>query len=92
MFDADNGSLYTAIPPLGTFSSAGSTTGGKGYFGRVQTGFDYQFANNWVAGVFGDYDFSSIKGTMQDNTAGIFFFAGSLGAAPNQMRGARLSG
>src|ERR1700730_1760285 len=42
LFDADNGSLYTTVPPGSlTFSSAGSTTGGKGYFGRVQTGFDY---------------------------------------------------
>ena len=41
------------------------TTGGRGYFGTVQGGCDYQ-VSQFVVGVFGDYDFSSLKGTYND--------------------------
>jgi outer membrane immunogenic protein len=40
--------------------------GGKGWLGVVGVGYDYQFASQWVAGVFGDFNFGSIKGTIQD--------------------------
>jgi outer membrane immunogenic protein len=43
------------------------TAGGRGYFGTVQAGCDYQFpvgTYNLVVGAFGDYDFSSIKGNL----------------------------
>jgi outer membrane immunogenic protein len=40
--------------------------GGKGYLGMVGAGYDWQFAPTWVAGVFGDFDISSIKGSIQD--------------------------
>ncbi len=43
--------------------------GGKGYLGRVGAGYDWQFAPVWVVGVFGDFDISSLKGTIQ-NQAG----------------------
>jgi outer membrane immunogenic protein len=39
---------------------------GKGWFGTVQVGGDYQFADRWVAGAFGDFDFSDIKGTASE--------------------------
>jgi outer membrane immunogenic protein len=45
-----------------------STTGGRGYFGTVQGGCDYQFAaagQQFVIGAFGDYDFSSLKGQLE---------------------------
>jgi outer membrane immunogenic protein len=38
------------------------TNGGRGWFGTVQVGCDYQIAPTVVIGAFGDYDFSSIKG------------------------------
>lgn len=38
------------------------TIGGRGYFGTVGGGCDYQFGGNFVVGAFGDYDFSSIEG------------------------------
>ena len=38
------------------------TLGGRGWFGTVQVGCDYQISPNFVIGVFGDYDFSGIKG------------------------------
>ena len=40
--------------------------GGKGYLGVVGAGYDWQFAPTWVAGVFGDVDISSLKGTLPD--------------------------
>lgn len=41
-----------------------ATAGGRGYFGTVQGGCDYQFANRWVIGAFADWDFGRIKGTF----------------------------
>jgi len=42
------------------------THGGNGWLGRVGGGFDYQFNERIVAGLFADFDFSSIKGTISD--------------------------
>src|ERR1700682_20798 len=53
-------------PPRVPFSDT-TTTGGRGYFGTVQGGCDYQFAamgQQFVIGAFGDYDFSSLKGKL----------------------------
>jgi len=38
------------------------TYGGRGWFGTVQVGCDYQVAPTFVIGAFADYDFGSIKG------------------------------
>ena len=57
---------HRTIDPLGVPVTAGETdTGGKGWFGTVQVGCDYQFAQRWVIGAFADYDFGSIKGNFQ---------------------------
>jgi outer membrane immunogenic protein len=40
------------------------TAGGRGWFGTVQVGCDYQVSSNWVIGAFADYDFGRIKGTL----------------------------
>src|SRR5262245_20378278 len=37
---------------------------GRGWFGTVQVGCDYQVGSSIVIGAFGDYDFSGIKGDM----------------------------
>jgi len=37
---------------------------GRGWFGTVQVGCDYQIGSNFVIGAFADYDFSGIKGDM----------------------------
>jgi outer membrane immunogenic protein len=45
-----------------------TTAGGRGGFGTVQVGCDYQFGlggYNLVVGAFGDYDFASLKGRYQ---------------------------
>ena len=46
------------------------TTGGRGWFGTVGAGCDYQIGDRWVIGVFGDYDFSSIKGDFAASFGG----------------------
>jgi outer membrane immunogenic protein len=63
------------------------TQGGKGWFGTVGGGFDYQFTDHIVAGVLADWDFSSIKGTIQDQGP---FFAGTLTENWSWAAGARI--
>jgi outer membrane immunogenic protein len=63
MWNQEN-TTFNVIPPVTQFSDT-ATTGGRGYFGTVQAGCDYQFAamgTSFVVGAFGDYDFSSLKG------------------------------
>ena len=43
-------------------TSQETTAGGRGWFGTVQVGCDYQFSSNWVIGAFGDWDFGDIRG------------------------------
>ena len=45
--------------------------GGDGWFGTVGAGYDWQFNQTWVAGVFADGQFGSLKGTIQDPFAGL---------------------
>jgi outer membrane immunogenic protein len=56
---------HTTFDPIGAAYFPETTTGGRGYFGTVQGGCDYQISQ-FVIGVFGDYDFGSIKGTYND--------------------------
>ena len=44
--------------------------GGSGWFGTVGAGYDWQFNTTWVAGVFADGQFGSIRGTLQDPFVG----------------------
>jgi outer membrane immunogenic protein len=62
----DHNDFLTAAPF--TNLSPNLSTGADGWFGTVQAGCDYQF-NNFVVGVFGDYDFMSVKGDI--STGGI---------------------
>jgi outer membrane immunogenic protein len=45
--------------------------GGSGWFGTVGLGYDWQFNSTWVAGVFADGQFGSIRATIQDPIFGI---------------------
>jgi outer membrane immunogenic protein len=61
--------------PPRTQATAATTEGGRGYFGTVQGGCDYQFAlasYNLVVGAFGDYDFSSLKANVSPGGLGLF--------------------
>jgi outer membrane immunogenic protein len=63
MWNQDHRTLDPArVPFAGQVGDV--TSGGRGWFGTVQAGCDYQFANRWVIGAFGDWDFGSIKGNM----------------------------
>jgi outer membrane immunogenic protein len=44
--------------------------GGSGWFGTVGAGYDWQFNTSWVAGVFADGQFGSIRGSLQDPFVG----------------------
>ena len=55
--------------------TATTTAGGRGYFGTVGAGCDYQMplgAWNFVVGVFGDYDFASMKGRVSEPWFGAY--------------------
>lgn len=46
----------------GVATGLSNDNGGRGWFGTVQVGCDYQIGSNIVIGAFADYDFSGIKG------------------------------
>src|SRR5258708_28951429 len=71
MFDSNT---YVTSFPAGTPLTIGQKVGGDGYFGTVGAGYDWQFNGSWVAGVFVDGQFGSIKGSMIDPT---FVFGGA---------------
>lgn len=58
-FNSSGGPLFGV--PNGGALGPNLSSGADGWFGTVQAGCDYQF-NNWVVGVFGDYDFMDVKG------------------------------
>jgi outer membrane immunogenic protein len=47
--------------------------GGDGWFGTVGAGYDWQVNSGWVAGVFAEGQFGSIRGSISDPN---FFFEG----------------
>src|SRR4030081_2981539 len=65
---------FFAKGPPGTQIPQPTTGGGRGYFGTVQAGCDYQFpamGTSFVVGAFGDYDFSSLKANVSPLVGGI---------------------
>jgi outer membrane immunogenic protein len=40
--------------------------GGNGAFGTVGAGYDWQFNSNWVAGIFADGQFGSLRGSISN--------------------------
>jgi outer membrane immunogenic protein len=72
MWNADTTALADPIagPPFGGMALTQSiTNGGRGWFGTATAGFDYQFNDRIVGGAFGDFDFASIKGTLNSGIA-----------------------
>jgi outer membrane immunogenic protein len=53
--------------PSGVALSRDQRLGGSGWFGTVGAGYDWQFSGKWVAGVFGDGQFGSIRGSLSDS-------------------------
>jgi outer membrane immunogenic protein len=66
MWNQDNTGFLNGPPRTQEFPT--TTAGGRGYLGTGQAGCDYRLTafgtNNLLVGAFGDYDFSSLKGTM----------------------------
>jgi outer membrane immunogenic protein len=76
IFGGGGGGLWAADEHVQTTVGAIPLTidqrqGGSGWFGTVGLGYDWQFNSTWVAGLFADGQFGSIKGTIQDPVAGI---------------------
>jgi outer membrane immunogenic protein len=51
--------------------SISQTQGGDGWFGTVGIGYDWQFSGTWVAGIFADGQFGSLRGNVQDPFNGV---------------------
>jgi outer membrane immunogenic protein len=62
LWDADSNAL--TYPGLGALSRD-QRMGGHGWFGTVGAGYDVQFGS-WVAGIFGDGQFGSLRGSIAD--------------------------
>jgi outer membrane immunogenic protein len=66
IWDADSHTNFGGAP-----QTIDQRVGGDGWFGTVGAGYDWQFNNSWVAGVFADGQFGSLRGTIQDQFAGV---------------------
>src|ERR1700737_3475506 len=67
LWNQENTAFADTVPRVQL--DATTTAGGRGYFGTVGAGCDYQFpvaSWNIVVGAFGDYDFASMKGRPSD--------------------------
>jgi outer membrane immunogenic protein len=67
LWDADT---FTSVTATGAPLSIGQRMGGDGWYGTVGAGYDWQVNPTWVVGVFGDGQFGSLRGSIQDPVAG----------------------
>jgi outer membrane immunogenic protein len=58
--------LDSSLASNGVTRSLDQTSAGRGWFATVAGGYDHQFSNRIVAGVFADADFSDIRGHWGD--------------------------
>ena len=65
LYDADT-RVVNATTGACVLCGFNQTQGGSGWYGTVGAGYDWQFSGTWVAGVFADGQFGSIRGTIQD--------------------------
>jgi outer membrane immunogenic protein len=71
IFGGAGGGLWNADSNVQTFPGNVAVTrdqrlGGDGWFGTVGAGYDWQFNGSWVAGIFADGQFGSIRGSVSD--------------------------
>jgi outer membrane immunogenic protein len=66
VWDADSHTNFVGVP-----ATINQRVGGDGWFGTVGIGYDWQFGTGWVAGIFGDGQFGSLKGTINDELFGL---------------------
>jgi outer membrane immunogenic protein len=67
-----NGAIDRNLAAANVQLTPTETAGGRGWLGRVGAGCDYQFNNNFVVGVFGDYDWRDMKTHDLANMGTIF--------------------
>jgi len=84
IWDADTRVVTPAGAPLLPVTQK---QGGDGWYGTVGVGYDWQFNSSWVAGIFADGQFGSLKGTLQDQGP---FLAGSEKLKTSWAAGVRL--
>jgi outer membrane immunogenic protein len=87
MFDSSN---FTTTFPGGAPLTIGHKDGGDGFFGTAGIGYDWQFNSNWVAGIFADGQFGSIRGSLTDPLLGPFGTSGTVKDRTNAAAGVRL--
>jgi outer membrane immunogenic protein len=68
LWDADS-NVQTTTAPI-TALTRDQRVGGDGWFGTVGAGYDWQFSSSWVAGIFADGQFGSLRGSISDPTIG----------------------
>lgn len=67
MWNQDNSLTGPIIGTPLTATSVTTTSGGRGWLGRVGGGCDYQFNQRFVIGAFADYDFMNLNGSNNPN-------------------------
>jgi outer membrane immunogenic protein len=73
--------------PNAPFAIRNHRTGGDGWFGTVGAGYDWQFNHSWVAGIFADGQFGSLRGSLEDTIA---FAEGQIKMEDSWAAGVRL--
>jgi outer membrane immunogenic protein len=68
VWDANDNVVNSAT---GTALTINQKQGGDGWFGTVGAGYDWQFNQSWVAGIFADGQFGSLRGSINDNFSGL---------------------
>jgi outer membrane immunogenic protein len=67
VWDADQ----TVVNAAGNAATINQRSGGDGWFGTVGAGYDWQFSSSWVAGIFADGQFGSLRGNITDAFANL---------------------
>ena len=75
IFGGGGGGMWTAdsnavTSPGGLPLTSNLRTGGSGWYGTVGAGYDWQVNSSWVAGIFADGQFGSIRGSLTDQNFG----------------------
>ena len=70
VWDANSDAVFSTVG--GTVVSRDQRLGGDGWFGTVGAGYDWQFNSSWVAGIFADGQFGSLRGSLKETAFGGF--------------------
>jgi outer membrane immunogenic protein len=86
VWDANNS---PSVAATGTPIFVNQRQGGDGWYGTVGAGYDWQFNHSWVAGIFADGQFGSLKGSI-NSTANFTAVTGSEKLQDTWAAGVRL--